>query len=182
MASTIEAFAHGGETWALREDTEGRVYAFRSRFGRCPREQYDRAKANACIDDFEEPETWEKKARENIQTWGNQEPVVLLLALVEELAEAIEYPLAGGTPNPDEARYEYEAWRRLEAAFEAGMASRRLLEGAFEDDEGSPLPEEERPVISWSFDEAETAREVDDVGPLVYQLAWALDDGGKSDD
>ena len=134
------------------------------------------------------PDHWEDIARENVDRWGEQPPAVLLLALVEEVAETVD-ELLKTAEKGTETMVPAEAMARLAAVRDAGFECRAFLEREFEDETGDPLPREEWPTLVWDFDAVAVAEELDDTAPLVYQLAWALDeweskrsvatDGGK---
>lgn len=118
---------------------------------------------------------WEEKAQNNIDHWGNQEAAVLLMALAEEVAEVADDLLATGEePITKDSMYSAKAARLLSEVRRSGFACRTFLEQHFEDEDGNPLSESEMPDIYVSLDDDRVLDEVNDVGPLVFQLAWAL--------
>jgi len=121
------------------------------------------------------PDHWEGIARENVDRWGEQPPAVLLLALVEEVAETVD-ELLKTAEKGTETMVPAEAMARLAAVRDAGFECRAFLEREFEDENGEPLPREEWPTLVWDFDDVAVQEEVGDTAPLVYQLAWALDE------
>jgi len=124
---------------------------------------------------------WEDQAAENLERWGDQDVAILFLAMVEEMGEiasVLEDDIAPGTPDEDVAalRVLIQQMARL------GEETRVRLEGAFEDDDGQPLPEAERLLVRQAVlkrgvsDVDDVQDELDDLAPLCYQLTWALND------
>lgn len=126
-------------------------------------------------------ERWETKARENIDRWGNQTPTVLLLALIEEIAEVADEVLATADKAYEDDMAAQEAFHHLSEVRRTGFRCRQLLEDVFEDADGNPLPDDEVPRFVKRLDTDRVLDEVEDAAPLVYQLAWALEDGGRDD-
>jgi len=117
---------------------------------------------------------WGNHAEENIEKWGNQEPKVLLLAMAEELAEIADELLEDNGLPPN--AYRNDADRILNDIRTDGYRAREYLEGHCEDDDGSPLPMDERPVHDGVSQPERAASETEDLAPLVYQLYWSLED------
>lgn len=116
---------------------------------------------------------WPDDAVVNQVRWGEQPPVELVLALIEEVGELADEVL-------DSARFESPAAKHarvcLSASRDAGFATRSFLESFFEDADGEPLPVEARPDLGSGVDAEAALDELDDLAPLCYQLAWVLDD------
>ena len=130
-------------------------------------------------------EQWTQKAGENVEKWGQQSPAEYALALAEELAEVCEVILATADPGDGESPvgdYDETPHRGRELLVEQqhlGFEIRDYLEGAFEDDEGVPIPVDERPAITGDLRDPDAAREeIDDLGALAIQMCWALGEEG----
>lgn len=129
---------------------------------------------SAVESDSFEKHRWEVVAEENVEKWGNQRPKGLTLALAEELAEvASELIGAPGLPRDQRGT---EADALLDDIRGVGLRAQSYLERECEDDEGDPLPMDERPDMSGVENREAAIDETDDLAPLVYQLRWALED------
>lgn len=124
---------------------------------------------------FDRPH-WRTQATKNTQTWGLQEPLPLVLAIVEEVGELATEMARMTIPAEDRAEVELEGWNCLMNAADVGRRTRQHLEATSEDPDGNPLPPEERPSYAARYtDPGETQKELQDLGALCYQLAASLD-------
>lgn len=121
---------------------------------------------------------WKATAKANIERWGRQAPLVILLAMIEELGEiCLEAQKAQphavrGDPLDDIDRQVVDL---VEDQAALGLRTREFLEREFPapagenaggaDDTGPVLPDIDRDAVQ---------AEVDDLAPLVYQLTWVL--------
>lgn len=125
---------------------------------------------------------WGGLADENTQEWGLQSAPVLTLALAEELAEVATELEAHTEPGADaDADLMADRGRELLSRIaDLGDEVAAFLEANFYDDAGNPLPRPERenlgPIHGEVTDPAVVREELDDLAPLCYQLAWALQD------
>ena len=124
---------------------------------------------------------WREKADENTNRWGTQPPEHVVLAIVEEVAEITE-EMFEHTDVPLE-RYNRDERYLLYLLTEIGALGaevQRTLDNSLEDDDGNPLPKNERPRILGDIDDVEAVMdEVDDLGPLVYQLRDSVKENSK---
>lgn len=126
---------------------------------------------------------WRQQAASNVETWGQQDAVPLVLAKIEELGELAEVLL--DVVEFEETQTAWFTENRLKAMVDLGDAVQGFLEQTSEDLDGQPIPPEERPTLG-TLDEATDAQlealrdELADDAALSFQLAWALDavDGG----
>lgn len=116
---------------------------------------------------------WPDDAVENMLRWGEQPAIDLVLAVVEEVGELADEVLNSACFDTPEAKH---ARVCLSAARDAGFVTRSFLEYSFEDDNGEPLPPDERPELGHGVDADAVLDELDDLAPLCYQLARALDE------
>jgi len=120
-----------------------------------------------------------ERAESNIEKWGNQTPTVLLLALAEEVGEIAD-AIMESHEKPEGDRYASNlAYSRLADVRDAGFESREFLESTFEDETGNPLPDDEVPELLKTTSPMEVLDEVKDAAPLVFQLAWALEEADR---
>lgn len=105
--------------------------------------------------------------------------MTLALTLAEEQGEIADEILRSAAPGEDLVAS--QAFDLLRQVREIGFACRSFLEDEFEDGSGVPIPPEDRPGLDVEIDEEATLDEVDDVGPLVYQLAWALEERDRDE-
>lgn len=117
---------------------------------------------------------WIGQAEANVERWGNQPPAVLLLALVEVIAETADDLLATAEMPMQDGMYASESYKLLSQVRHAGFACRDFLEEHFEDESGNPLPADEVPTLVHDLDRDRVLNELEDAAPLVYQLRWAL--------
>lgn len=121
---------------------------------------------------------WRDKAAENTDKWGVQPPADVVLAIMEELAEVAEEIIENSEvsrerPSVDERKLMHYI---IEIAV-LGDEIREELEARYEDDHGRPIPQDERPEILGDIHESEPIHEeIDDLAPLVYQLADSVDE------
>jgi hypothetical protein len=124
---------------------------------------------------------WREKADENTELWGTQPPEDVVLAIVEEVAEITE-ELFEHTDVPIE-RYNRDERYLLYLLTEItalGSEVQRTLEETYEDENGNPIPEDERPRILGEIEDIEAVMdEVDDLGPLVYQLRDSVEEHSR---
>lgn len=115
-------------------------------------------------------------ADDNVDKWGEQSPVSLLFALIEEVGELTEEVLdtsADGTPEVTDFLEEQQA---------LGEAVQSYLEATCETDDGEALPEAGRPAHRGEVALTDSLMdEVNDVGPLTLQLHDALSDDATAD-
>lgn len=113
------------------------------------------------------------RARENIRRWGLQDPTILLLAIVEEIAESgSEIDVAGNEP----LGADQEGLELFRGVITIGLEVQEYLDERAHDTDGTPLPESERPVLFSDYTNLEQAREeAVDLQPLAHQLRLALD-------
>ena len=126
-------------------------------------------------------ELWSESADENVEKWGVQPPLHLILAIMEELSEIAEELIENSDP-PDTRKTPEE--RELMYLFSElvllGDEIQSYWDDVAEDDEGNPIPESERPrVIGKIHNNEPILDEVDDIAPLVVQLAESLDEESK---
>lgn len=114
---------------------------------------------------------WGNQAEENIEKRGKQNPMGLLLAIAEEMAEIADEIL-----DPDNlSSNDTEAQLLLQSIRQVGYDSRDYLESRLEDPDGNPLPLSERPDLSGVASREAAIDETEDLAPLIYQLYWALE-------
>ena len=114
------------------------------------------------------------RAFDNVERWGEQTPVELSLAIVEEAVELLECHGAVVSTDEDFDEAAEEAIDRL--LFE-GDQLRKTLEAHTEGEDG-PLPPEERPRLRAECDPDGAREELYDLMALCYQYDWALYGGG----
>jgi NTP pyrophosphatase (non-canonical NTP hydrolase) len=110
-----------------------------------------------------------KRAKNNVEEWGQQSPGELLLAIGEEAGELADEILT----DLDQAPTDFERWEshRMARDFkDAGLAVQHHLDRQIE--EGTVTP----PVTD--MDDTEAVREeLYDLMALLYQLDWAIYQG-----
>jgi NTP pyrophosphatase (non-canonical NTP hydrolase) len=121
------------------------------------------------------PDRWTDRADANVERWGEQAIVTLILAMAEELGELAEVARASIGPT---AGYNNEvhadALARLRDVIAAGRACQAFLEAEFEDRSGRPLKPARRPDLTAGADAPDARRELDDLGALCIQLGRRL--------
>jgi len=122
---------------------------------------------------------WGDRAEENIENWGNQPAKMLLLAMAEEMAEVADELLEREALPPN--AYQSEAHSILNDIRTTGYWAREYLEEQCENEQGDPLPPEERASISGVANPKQARDETEDIAPLCWQLYWALDQSLQPD-
>lgn len=133
---------------------------------------------------------WVDRAEDNIEAWGHQRHDTTLLALVEEIGEiAIAFEshnAPGGGPHPvvEPDAPHFEGRRLIAEMAELGRRTREYLESNYEEPAGDG---EDGPELELHGDPKDASRlfeEIDDAGPLLYQLYWAVErhSGGIDDE
>lgn len=125
-----------------------------------------------------EKEAWEQKAQNNVEKWGQQDAVPLLMAIAEELGELVDEVVPEECPEFNEDTIG-DSWILLRRISTDGRAIRSCLEANYEDEDGQPV--DDRPPMVQpreNMDPDDVQNELDDLGALLVQLQWALD---KSD-
>lgn len=119
-------------------------------------------------------ETFVEKAYNNVEKWGLQDIATLLMATQEELGELAEemephVELQGDDTN------EKKLSRMFEEVSSFSGTVQKLHEEMYEDADGNPLPDEERPAFEWDGENFDNIYdELRDTAALLYQLKWAL--------
>lgn len=118
-----------------------------------------------------------KRARDNVEKWGQQSPVALALAIAEEVGELADE--IGPTDCPEYHEDTVgESWAHLRSLVHNGAGVRTFLEGNYEDEEGQPVDERPPMVPEDSDMDTDAVREeLYDLMALCYQLDWALYQG-----
>lgn len=115
-------------------------------------------------------------AESNTERWGLQEPIPLLLAIIEEVGELAHELAAASKPCEARAERDLEGWRCMMEAAELGRRTQLHLEATSETPTGDPLPEPARPTYAQAYRDTTTVQdELLDLGALCYQLAESLD-------
>jgi NTP pyrophosphatase (non-canonical NTP hydrolase) len=125
---------------------------------------------------------WGSKARTNVDKWGLQDVPTLLLAIQEELGEVGEELNPTWTAdtsvenglNRNTIHAVSSAWAQY---LETSREVQQLHEFAYEDEDGNPRSDAERPYALTFPDEADMEQlqdEVDDLAALVFQLQAAV--------
>lgn len=129
---------------------------------------------------------WYDRAEENIDTWGNQSVPLLLLAAVEELGEVAQEvmdhtgPVYGRPPWGDYDSTPHDGRRLIADMAQLGRETREYLEANFDQPAGTPGGGHDDLAITGDVLDADAIQEeVDDLAPLLYQLAWALERGDR---
>lgn len=123
---------------------------------------------------------WRDSAEANVERWGNQTPAVLLLAMVEELGEiAMEMeahsgPGGGSPPIGDYDNCPHRGRELISMTARLGREVREYLETEFPEPAGDGT-HERPPRITGDVETAPIREELDDLAPLCWQLAWALE-------
>lgn len=121
------------------------------------------------------PGTWQPKAEQNIDVWGQQNAVTLLLAAAEELGEvAIEiedHTQAGDNPGPTP---ESDGRRLLDRIQHLGLDVREYLDQP-------DVDVDDLRIRGDVTDPDAIQQEVDDLAALLYQITWALAQDGDHD-
>lgn len=124
---------------------------------------------------------WRSTAEDNVDEWGVQPPADIVLALAEELSEVAEEIVENSEVPPE--RYgpdERQLMYFMTEVIVLGNQIREELEGRYEDDEGRPIPMNERPELLGEIENSEPVmEEVDDLAPLVYQLVESIEENSK---
>jgi NTP pyrophosphatase (non-canonical NTP hydrolase) len=116
----------------------------------------------------EQNRDWRERADENIEEWGEQPVDVLVLAAAEELGELAEEVLG-------DDHYHDTGEQILQDIIVTGSLARQFLESDFEDSNGEPLPSQKRPDTPGVANPQRARAELEDLGPLLYQLRDALE-------
>lgn len=124
---------------------------------------------------------WSESADENVEKWGVQPPVHVVVAIMEELSEIAEEIIENSEP-PDHRRTpeERELMYLFSEIIVLGDEIQTFWDDVAEDDEGDPVPESERPSVIGDIKNASSIQEeVDDIAPLIIQLAESVDEYSK---
>jgi len=100
--------------------------------------------------------------------WGDQ---------AEEMAEIADELL----DEQDLSTADTTAQLHLQSIRQTGYECRDFLESECEDDNGDPLPMEDRPNLGGMGDREEAIEETHDLAPLCWQLLWALQEVDHDD-
>jgi NTP pyrophosphatase (non-canonical NTP hydrolase) len=126
-------------------------------------------------------DAWMNQAEENTDKWGVQPPADVVLAIMEELAEVTEEILyTSEIPSGQRDMDEPVLMSYIVEIAVLGTEIREELENQYEDENGRPIPEHERPTVLGRINDPKAVdRELDDLGPLVVQLAESIDEYSK---
>lgn len=114
---------------------------------------------------------WQHKAIQNVDKWGLQDIATILMATQEELSEI-------GEELIDHVEGDDELVDLLAYVTGVGFEVQYIHETLYEDDDGEPLPEEERPELSFDAEAADLDRieeEIHDTAALLVQLQAAVE-------
>lgn len=115
--------------------------------------------------------TWYDKATQNVDKWGLQDLGTLLLATQEELAEVGEE--AEQHLDTDEV----DLQMCLGEMIDAGFHIQATHEDLYEDENGDPIPEDERPEFEFDADPERLdaiEEELADTAALLIQIQAAI--------
>lgn len=125
------------------------------------------------------------KATSNIETWGNQRFDTLLLALIEEIGE-IAHAISWECDVGDIDAYRSESNRHsdgrqlISEMAGLGIRTRSYLESEFGDPPGDGDTLDELELFDDPDSTDPILDEIEDAGPLLYQLYWAIEDLERS--
>lgn len=117
------------------------------------------------------------RANENVEKWGQQSVMALVLAIGEEIGE-----LAEEVVPPECPVHEHEArgatWQAAKNLSSTGDSVQFTLEKHFEDEDGEPA-DPRPPMVEEreDMDVAEVREELYDLAALCRQLDWAIYQG-----
>lgn len=118
-----------------------------------------------------------RRAEENVERWGQQQPAALVLAMAEELGEMTEHISIEVDDDADWDDPGPRATFAVQQIGAVGLDVRNTLEEHFEDEDG-PLDPEDRPSIPARVEDTDATREeLYDLMALCYQLDWAIYQG-----
>lgn len=119
-----------------------------------------------------------RRARENVEKWGQQAPNALAAAITEELAELLGETLPDECHDLDGPEYDPSGslWTYLQDVYGTGSEIQTHL-----DDHASPDTPVDIPVRD-DMDVEKVREELYDLMALCYQLDWALYQGVRADE
>jgi hypothetical protein len=125
---------------------------------------------------------WGTKARSNVEKWDLQDVPTLLLAIQEELGEVGEELNPTWTADASvEEGLDKNTITAVSSAWTEFLQTSRevqqLHEFAYEDEDGTPRPDDKRPYALTFPEETDMSAvqdEVDDLAALVFQLQAAV--------
>lgn len=129
-------------------------------------------------DTKERIEKWQRYAERNTEKWGVQPPAHVILAIMEELAEITEdFLVNSDTPNAPRTPEEREMMYLLTEIISLGDYVQTRLDDLLEDENGEPVDYDKRPTVTGKLKNREDVdKEIDDIAPLIIQLAKSVDE------
>lgn len=114
-----------------------------------------------------------RKARENVDKWGQQPPGDLAAALAEELGELLDEVITDGCPDLDGSEYDPlgEVWGNTYRTKNSALNLQDTLDENYDPTNDIGLPARDDMNVE------EVREELYDIMALCYQLDWALYQG-----